>query len=104
MRMNIFSRNYGVSFSVIVLLSLLIFNTACKVGLGETVDTEAPIVKIENPESSKVIHGDLEISGSWSDDKGIKSVVITKIEEISGSEPVTKAENIAATINSDGSW
>lgn len=79
---------------------LLLFNFSCNVGLGESVDTKAPTLNISYPPSSAVIRDSFVFSGTWSDDKGVTSVVVSIVNTQTNS---TVKENIYASV-SDGSW
>lgn len=57
-----------------VLLGFVVYS--CKVGLGETVDTEPPKVYIENPKIKAVESNDIQVNGTWEDDKGISRIKI----------------------------
>lgn len=98
------NRSFISGISVLFFAFIFVVAAGCKVGLGESVDTAVPVVKIETPGASDVLCGDIEVSGTWSDDKGITSVTITKVEEISGKDPVLKLENLPASYNDDGTW
>lgn len=63
--------------------ALLLFSLfySCTVGLGEAVDTEAPVLTYDYPENSAIIKGEFIIYGEVSDDTGIKNLTVnlTKI-------------------------
>lgn len=59
----------------VLLCALLI--PSCNVGLGESVDTEAPAVAITYPPSLATIRKTFVLGGTWSDDKSIKSVSVS---------------------------
>ncbi len=65
-------------FALILFVSLGIF-ISCNIGLGETVDTEAPkgSILVPDPLSVTIIRDSFPISGTWSDDGVISSVNIT---------------------------
>mgnify|MGYP002624449382 CR=1 FL=1 len=52
----------------------MVLSCSDNVGLGESVDTEAPTIEIAYPPASSVIRGTFVFAGSWKDDKGVKSV------------------------------
>ena len=54
----------------------LIILATCDVGLGPSVDTNAPTVTITSPAASEVVSGQLEFRGDAKDDGTIKSVEI----------------------------
>ena len=49
---------------------------ACKVGLGESVDTRAPDVSIEYPSANSYIKGDVKFGGVAKDDEKLASVTL----------------------------
>ena len=51
--------------------------STCDVGLGASVDTQAPSLEIKYPESGAVYSGDIPVNGTWSDDKGVSKIEIT---------------------------
>ena len=58
-------------------MSFTIFNSCdLAIGLGSAVDTEVPIIKIENPPTSAIIRDAFQISGTWSDDGSIKDITV----------------------------
>ena len=59
-------------FSLAFLFSIF----SCDVGLGEAVDTEPPSVEISTPLANDKIRGTFTMSGSCSDEQGVKSVEI----------------------------
>ncbi len=48
--------------------------TACEIGLGSAVDTQAPGLAIDSPKVDSVIRDVFAITGRWSDDGTIKSI------------------------------
>ena len=63
-----------------VLLSLFIFLTlSCEIGLGSSVDTEAPSLEILNPPSDAVIRDKFAISGKWKDDGSLSEVFVDMV-------------------------
>lgn len=60
-------------FLSLVFLFLL---SSCDVGLGEAVDTEPPTVEISSPLANDKIRGSFTMSGTCSDEQGVKSVEI----------------------------
>ena len=57
------------------ILSFTLFNS-CEIGLGESVDTAAPSIKIESPKTSAVVRDAFAIKGSWSDDGSISRIEV----------------------------
>ena len=50
--------------------------TTCDVGLGEAVDNDVPSLTVTGPAKASVCSGKVTITGTCSDDKGVKSVNI----------------------------
>ena len=69
------SRVFGILSSVFVFLFL--FST-CEIGLGASVDTEAPALSVTIPSAEKVtvLRGDFPVRGNYKDDGSIASVDI----------------------------
>ncbi len=49
---------------------------SCEIGLGSSVDTEAPSLEISNPPSDAIIRDEFAISGTWGDDGSISEVSV----------------------------
>src|SRR5574344_2552233 len=64
---------YVIAAVLIVILPLL----SCQVGLGSSVDTEAPTVSVKYPPANAVIRDKFTIAGTCSDDKALASVTVT---------------------------
>lgn len=66
--------------NLIKTLSILIFGSifflSCEIGLGASVDTEAPNLEIQNPSPDAIIRGAFKIGGTWSDDGMIETVTV----------------------------
>ncbi|MCR5217691.1 hypothetical protein [Treponema sp.] len=60
-----------------VLISSVFLTLSCDIGLGASVDTQPPLLEVNNPEPSQVCSGDILVSGTMSDDKGVARVDIT---------------------------
>lgn len=63
------------AFSLVVIASALLWTT-CDVGLGEAVDNDAPSLTVTGPAKASVWADKVTITGTCSDDKGVKSVNI----------------------------
>ena len=59
-----------------IVSGILIFSS-CEIGLGESVDTEAPTIEIASPASGVTIRDDFCISGKWDDDGQIQSLQLS---------------------------
>lgn len=57
-------------------LSILFIFISCEIGLGSSVDTEAPNLEIQNPSPDAIIRGAFKIGGIWSDDGTIETVTV----------------------------
>lgn len=57
-------------------LSILFIFISCEIGLGSSVDTEAPQLEIQNPSPDAIIRGAFRIGGIWSDDGTIETVTV----------------------------
>ena len=62
------------TFFIVILSS--IFFLSCEIGLGASVDTEAPQLEIQNPSPDAIIRGAFRIGGIWSDDGTIETVTV----------------------------
>jgi len=62
-------------FSLCVIAAALLWTT-CNVGLGESVDNDAPTLTVTGPTKASVCSDKVTITGTCSDDKGVKSVNI----------------------------
>ncbi len=83
--MNKLLKNLIISFISILFLLL---EVSCYVGLGSSVDTEAPKVSILYPPANATIRKQFELSGKWSDDKKLSgiSVSVVKLNSNSSSD------------------
>lgn len=72
---------------------------SCKVGLGDSVDTVAPSVKIvyPDPETNAIIRGTFILYGDCNDDKQITAVKVTLVNKLTGE---TVLEDAPATVDS----
>lgn len=67
-------RNFILAAGLVVPL----FSTvSCEIGLGESVDTQAPVISITYPPVGATIMEDFILSGTYADDKGITGVTVT---------------------------
>ncbi|MGN0737235.1 Ig-like domain-containing protein [Treponema porcinum] len=71
-----------------ILLSVCILS--CEVGLGESVDTEAPKISITYPDAKSVIKDKFVLAGECSDDRMVTGVQVTILD--SENNPVTGYE------------
>jgi len=66
--------------NLLLVSSVFLFATSCKVGLGEAVDTQAPVISVQTPEILSSVSESFRVSGTASDNIGITSIVV-KITE-----------------------
>ena len=99
-----------IFFFSIIILGAISFS-GCEVGLGPAVDTQPPSITIEKPEVDKVIRNKFLISGTWSDDGMIDSiVVILKRTDGKTLDGINLERQISATFEEDlikketGTW
>ena len=99
-----------IIFFSIIILGAISFS-GCEVGLGPAVDTQPPSITIEKPEVDKVIRNKFLISGTWSDDGMIDSiVVILKRTDGKTLDGINLERQISATFEEDlikketGTW
>lgn len=62
--------------SFLLTVITILFSISCEIGLGASVDTEAPSLEISNPPSDAIIRDEFAISGTWGDDGTISSVTV----------------------------
>lgn len=90
----------AAKFAVLAFAAFLFCLSSCDVGLGESVDTQAPAIEITYPPVSAVIRDSFILYGSWTDDKSVSkisvSVMNTETKEV-------VLSNASAEIGS-GSW
>ena len=73
---------------------------ACNVGLGESVDTEAPTLEISYPPIAATIRDKFILYGTWDDDKGVSKVMV----EVINTETKKSLGTFSATVNSNKTW
>lgn len=71
---------------------------SCNVGLGESVDTEAPKLEITYPPVSAAIRDSFILYGTCSDDKEVTSVKVTMMDTATNE---TVLSEVSAQVNSD---
>lgn len=67
-------------------LALIFVFASCDTGLGEAIDTSAPIVTVTGPESGAVLSGTVNISGTCVDDKAVARVAVTVTNTATGAQ------------------
>ncbi|MCR5285171.1 MAG: hypothetical protein K6D95_06215 [Treponema sp.] len=88
------------SFYLILVLFAFITFPTCTIGLGSAVDTQAPTIDISYPPANASVKGEFLLSGTWSDDRGLKEILV-EVYKNKDSEPCDTAY---ATINSNKTW
>ncbi len=58
-------------------LSLFVIASACDIGLGGAVDTEAPTGTIETPPVNAIIRDSFAVKGTWKDDGSVSAVTLS---------------------------
>lgn len=75
---------------------------SCNVGLGESVDTESPTIKVTYPANSSTVRGKMVLYGICDDDKGVSNVTV-EVTDNNNKNNKVDLTNKTATI-SDGTW
>lgn len=87
---------FGVTASFLLFAALF---AACDTGLGESVDTMAPVITISSPAASDVLSGPINLSGSCLDDKMVSIVSVSIVDTTTGKQV------LSSTIGAGGlSW
>lgn len=60
--------------SFLLTVITILFSISCEIGLGASVDTEAPSLEITNPPSDAIIRDEFSICGTWHDDGSISGI------------------------------
>ena len=81
-------------------LSILFIFISCEIGLGASVDTEAPNLEIQNPSPDAIIRGVFKIGGTWSDDGTIETVSV-KLSRTDGKGKELEYQATFAVSNED---
>ena len=86
-----FGKNASTLFVVITVLA------SCEIGLGPSVDTEAPTIEITYPSASATIKGEFTLAGQCNDDKAVTAIGVTVQNTNTGASygpyPATIASN-----------
>ncbi len=83
-------KKFLVCLPAVLFILLSVFILSCEVGLGESVDTEAPKISITYPDAKSVIKDRFVLAGECSDDRMVTSVQVTILD--SANKPVTGYE------------
>lgn len=96
--MGVCMRNIFKTLSILFFGS--IFFLSCEIGLGASVDTEAPNLEIQNPSPDAIIRGVFKIGGTWSDDGTIETVTV-KLSRTDGKGSEIEYQATFAVSNED---
>ena len=91
-------KKFLVCLPTVLFILLSVFILSCEVGLGESVDTEAPKISITYPDAKSVIKDRFVLAGECSDDRMVSSVQVTILD--SSNNPVTGYELKAPVVES----
>lgn len=91
-------KKFLVCLPAVLFILLSVFILSCEVGLGESVDTEAPKISITYPDAKSVIKDRFVLAGECSDDRMVSSVQVTILD--SANKPVTGYELKAPVVES----
>lgn len=83
-------KKFLVCLPAVLFILFSVFILSCEVGLGESVDTEAPKISITYPDAKSVIKDRFVLAGECSDDRMVSSVQVTILD--SANKPVTGYE------------
>ena len=90
---------FVISFLMAV-MSLTVFNSCeLNIGLGAAIDTEVPVISIENPPTNAVIREDFVISGTYSDDGEISAIKV-ELKNLS----TKKTYGFTGKLDDDTNW
>ena len=92
-----------VIFSLICISAVF---TACKenIGLGQSVDTESPTIKIDYPPTGAIIRKSFVLGGTWTDDKGVTGITIKVFKKESDNSTVQVYDGAATVSVEDKQW
>ena len=85
-------KKLGLFFTLLLILIIV----SCEIGLGSSVDTEAPTISIENPPADAKIREAFMIDGNWSDDGAISKL---SIELKSNDSKISAKHTFEGTLN-----
>ncbi len=99
---NIFRLTLPVFIAGLIFVSV----PSCEVGLGSSVDTEAPKLTIDYPPLGAKIMGRFLLAGSWNDDKKVScvDVEICRKTTVDNGTSFDSVYSGRALIDSDGKW
>ena len=79
-------------------LSLFTSLLSCTIGLGQSVDIQAPTLSVTYPPDSAYVCQDFYLAGTWKDDKSLKEILV---EVYKGNDYI---ETLPAVLNQDNTW
>lgn len=68
--------SFAKKFAFSLFFAFILTFSACQVGLGGAVDSQAPVVDIQQPAANSIIRDKFTMSGNWSDDREIAGIKI----------------------------
>lgn len=89
--------------TVLIFFGAFLLISACYIGLGSAVDTEAPEISIETPAVDVIIRDTFAISGTWSDDGTIDSITVLLERTDGNGSPITRDATFSITTGETGS-
>ena len=81
---------------IFITFLLILVIVSCEIGLGSSVDTEAPTISIENPPADAKIRDVFVIDGNWSDDGAISKL---SVELKSNDSKISAKHTFEGTLN-----
>lgn len=90
---------FGIAFSAIILS----FFSACEIGLGAAVDTEAPSIDIVTPPVDAIVRNEFALKGTWDDDGSIEGVTVT-LKRTDGYGTPSKYEATVTDVKGKKDW
>ncbi len=98
-------------FISIVTISVLMTGGSCEIGLGSSVDTEAPKLAIDYPQSGAHVRNKFLLSGTWNDDKAVSGIDIEVCKKVlvtasdgTQTTQITSVYSSEASVNDNGRW
>ena len=97
---------YLCSLVIFSLICISAVFTACKenIGLGQSVDTESPTIKIDYPPTGAIIRKSFVLGGTWGDDKGVTGISIKVFKKESDNSTVQVYDGAATVSVEDKKW
>ncbi len=100
---NLFKKNLVKIISgLFITVTALVIGASCEVGLGSSVDTEAPKITITYPPTKSVIREKFVLGGKWTDDKAVKDVNVSVRKIVNGEK--IEVQSVPAQVDPEGTW